>query len=163
MTSDNGIHITGDAGAIVGMEISAEAGGILRAAVDEYRAESMVRFAALLSEGGVVLASSGTAAERDIEAAGALAAGVFASLRALSERIGERNFEGCFQHGRTRHFHLCEVSPGLLLFSVFGNDVTPGLIRLYSEKATRRIVRAFANVRSGPSPAASARRVRQFA
>lgn len=122
-----------------GLEISKEMARALQGSIDDYRSESTVEFAALLEEGGMVVVSSVVTTGGDSETVGALAVAAFASLRALSKHIGEERFEGCFQHGRDRHFHLCEVFAGFLLFSVFGNHLAPGLVGLYTKKATNRI------------------------
>ncbi len=74
-----------------------------------------------------------------VDELGALAAGAYGSIQALSRRAGETGFEGCFQHGNRRSLHLYSVPPTFLLLSIFDSGIAPGVVRLYAGEASQRL------------------------
>jgi hypothetical protein len=102
--------------------------------LDRYRAHAELDVVALLDEGGMAVAASGGEGmpPSTIDTLGALATGVFTSMQALAQQLGEDHFDGCFHHGQEKHFHLCPVRPSFLLLSTFGSHVPSGLVRVYA-------------------------------
>lgn len=97
--------------------------------------ESEVRYAALLEESGTVCADAGDPALRDSGETAALAAGAFAALQAVAQRLGDGTFEGLFHEGKTRQFCLTPVTPQFMLLSVFEAPVRFAIVKVCAARA----------------------------
>jgi len=105
-----------------------------------YTKESEVRYAALLEESGTVCADAGDSSLRDSGETGALAAGAFAALQAVAQRLGDGTFEGFFHEGKSRQFCLTPVSAQFMLLSVFEAPVRFAVVKACASKAIVRLV-----------------------
>ena len=104
-----------------------------------YVQESEVRYAALLEESGTICADAGDPALRDSGETGALAAGAYAALQAVAQRLGDGTFEGLFHEGKARQFCLTPVSPQFMLLSVFEAPVRFAIVKACASKAILRL------------------------
>lgn len=123
------------------LEISRDCAGALGEALEDCRARLELSFCALLEESGMVLSWSAAPGEWQVDELGALAAGVYGSMRALSLRAGETSFQGCFQCGSKRSLHLRPVRPTFLLLAIFDTEIAPGLVRLHADRTAARLER----------------------
>ncbi len=68
--------------------------------------------------------------ELDTFAFAALAAGNFAAVDAMAKLVGESEFSLLFHKGEKASIHFSKVNEDLLLITMFGQDLSLGLIRL---------------------------------
>lgn len=111
--------------------------------------ESEVRYAALLEESGTVCADAGDPALRDSGETAALAAGAFAALQAVAQRLGDGTFEGLFHEGKHRQFCLTPVTPQFMLLSVFEAPVRFAVVKVC---AARSILHLQEQIETMPVP-----------
>ncbi len=116
--------------------LSASGSRQLRQVLDAHCRDAGALSASLLDECGAQIACGGPVEVRDNGEIAALAAGAFASTRALANQIGENHFDGLMHHGRNRHFYLSPVNEDALLLTIFSETTVAGIVRL---TATRSI------------------------
>lgn len=66
----------------------------------------------------------------DATAFAALAAGNFAAVDAMAKLVGETEFSLLFHRGERSSIHFSKVTEETLLISMFGKDISLGMIRL---------------------------------
>lgn len=113
----------------------------LRRFVDDARA----RMALLLHPTGQVLAQAGFTREVDVMTACALASAVHATAGELGRQVNGRAFGGLHYAGPEKQMYLAplETSRGLYIcFTVFDDETSLGLIRIYFEELAREFAAA---------------------
>jgi hypothetical protein len=113
----------------------------LRRYVDDARA----RMALLLHPTGQVLAQAGFTREVDVMTACALASAVHATAGELGRQVNGRAFGGLHYAGPEKQMYLAplETSRGsYICFTVFDDDTSLGLIRIYFEELSRELAAA---------------------
>lgn len=91
-----------------------------------------VKTALLIDSAGNVLANCGhEQQELDIDAMSlaALAAASLAATSQIAKLIGEDDFSLLYHKGKTGNIHFGRVGHDLILLTIFGDDVSLGLIR----------------------------------
>jgi len=90
-----------------------------------------VETALLLDTAGNVITSVNDGADRhDVYSLAALAAANFSAMRSMAKIAGEEEFSLLFHKGQKENIYLSSVSDDFLLFVIFNNDMTLGLLRL---------------------------------
>jgi predicted regulator of Ras-like GTPase activity (Roadblock/LC7/MglB family) len=69
----------------------------------------------------------------------AVAASNFAAVKAMARIVGDKDFTSIFHKGEFSSIHLRKVMSDLLLFSIFGNEFSLGLLRLKMSEAIKKI------------------------
>ena len=113
----------------------------LRRYVDDARA----RMALLLHPTGQVLAQAGFTREVDVMTACALASAVHATAGELGRQLDGRAFAGLHYAGPEKQMYLApvETSRGsYICFTVFDDETSLGLIRIYFEELARELAAA---------------------
>ena len=113
----------------------------LKRFVDDARA----RMALLLHPTGQVLAQAGFTREVDVMTACALASAVHATAGELGRQVDGRAFSGLHYAGPEKQMYLApvETSRGpYICFTVFGDETSLGLIRIYFEELVRELAAA---------------------
>jgi predicted regulator of Ras-like GTPase activity (Roadblock/LC7/MglB family) len=114
----------------------------LEQALDDMVQGSRARCALLINrDDGSVIAGQGYLDSLDTTSLGALAAGAFASAREIARLIGEPEFSVLFHQGRREHVHVNLAGDHGLLMTLFDDQTTVGLVRLYARRASTRIRR----------------------
>lgn len=124
----------------------------LRRFVDDARA----RMALLLHPTGQVLAQAGFTREVDVMTACALASAAHATAGELGRQVNGRAFGGLHYAGPEKQMYLAplETSRGsYICFTVFDDETSLGLIRIYFEELARELAAA---AREAQPPAAVA-------
>lgn len=121
------------------LHFSAALASQLRRALADYCADSGVRYAALIEEGGTLCADAGDDTLRDSAEIAALAVGAFAALQAVAERLGDDQFEGFFHEGARRQFCFTPVTPKFLLLSAFQPPARFGVVKICAQKVIARL------------------------
>lgn len=87
---------------------------------------------------GYVLAQEGVQ-QRDSMLLSALGAGVFSASRELAGLLGEDQFSSVFHQGEKKSIFISAVNEEVLLVTIFSNDSSVGLVKLYARPAARAI------------------------
>jgi predicted regulator of Ras-like GTPase activity (Roadblock/LC7/MglB family) len=80
----------------------------------------------------------------DAYALAALAAGSFAAVKAMATIVGEKDFPMLFHKGKKENIHFSLVGEQFLLITIFGNNMSLGLLRLIVSEAINRIKKVLA-------------------
>lgn len=75
----------------------------------------------------------------DATAFAALAAGNFAAVDAMARLVGESEFSLLFHKGEKLSIHFSKVSEDTILISMFGKDISLGMVRLKVTEAIKKI------------------------
>lgn len=90
-----------------------------------------VETAMLLDTAGNVITTVDDGVDRhDMYSLAALAAANFSAMRSMVKIAGEEEFSLLFHKGQKENIYLSAVSDDFLLFIIFNNDMTLGLLRL---------------------------------
>ncbi len=85
----------------------------------------------LIDEAGNIVASCGTECDKlDTTSLAALAAANFGATSQMAKLIGEDDFSLLFHKGKKDSIHFARVGGSLILITIFGDDVSLGLVRL---------------------------------
>jgi predicted regulator of Ras-like GTPase activity (Roadblock/LC7/MglB family) len=71
----------------------------------------------------------------------ALAAANYGAVEAMARLVGESEFSLLFHKGEQESLHFFKVNSDLLLISLFGRDLTLGLLRMKAGETARKIRR----------------------
>jgi predicted regulator of Ras-like GTPase activity (Roadblock/LC7/MglB family) len=75
----------------------------------------------------------------DVHALAALAAGNFAAVKAMATVVGEDDFPLMFHKGEKENIHFSRVGENFLLVTIFGNQMSLGLLRLNVKETINKI------------------------
>jgi len=100
-----------------------------------------VEIAMLLDTAGNVITTVDDGVDRhDVYALAALAAANFSAMRSMVKIAGEEDFSLLFHKGQKENIYLSSVSDDFLLFVIFNDDMTLGLLRLKVARAIRDLM-----------------------
>jgi predicted regulator of Ras-like GTPase activity (Roadblock/LC7/MglB family) len=105
----------------------------------EYLEKSEAPSALLIDIEGHLVATAGFTESLDTTTIAALAAGSFASTRALARHLGEQDFRVMVHQGASRSIHVALVADRCLLVTLFDDRTTLGMVRLHAQEATDRL------------------------
>ncbi|MCP4106604.1 MAG: roadblock/LC7 domain-containing protein [Desulfobacteraceae bacterium] len=77
--------------------------------------------------------------EYDLYSLAALASANFAAVDTMAKIVGEQEFSLLFHKGKNESIHFSKVNNEVLLITIFGKDLSLGLLRLKIEKAAGKI------------------------
>lgn len=80
----------------------------------------------------------------DVHALAALAAGNYAAVKAMAGIVGEDDFPMLFHKGQKENIHSSLVGDNFLLITIFGNNMSLGLLRLNVTEAVEKIKKVLA-------------------
>lgn len=80
--------------------------------------------------GNAIAKHSNGKTDLDATAFAALAAGNFAAVDAMARLVGESEFSLLFHKGEKSSIHFSKVTEDTLLISMFGDNISLGLVRL---------------------------------
>ena len=100
---------------------------------------SGVRCVLLINMAGNIIAKSDNGETRhDDSSLAALAAGNVGAVDAMAKLVGEDEFSLLFHKGKTESLHFSKISDEFLMITIFGNEISLGLLRLkVSETITK--------------------------
>jgi predicted regulator of Ras-like GTPase activity (Roadblock/LC7/MglB family) len=82
----------------------------------------------------------GDPANLDVVALAALSAANFGATAEIAKLIGEDDFALLFHKGKNENIHFTKVGKGFILITLFGKEVSLGLIRLNTSKVTETLI-----------------------
>ncbi len=103
---------------------------------------SQAKCVLLVDKEGHLVTKKGFTKSFDTTSLSALVAASFASTKAMAEVLGEGQFLVLSHQGRAEHIHVALVSGRALLVIVFDDRTTLGMVRLYANEVTNRVVEA---------------------
>jgi len=118
--------------------------GDLAAPVERFTREAGVRLVLLINESGQVLAQRGFARALDVMGVAALGAGIHASSRAIARLLRQDGFQHLHQGGGDSQVFIGAFrtpSEDLILITVFGEDSSIGLVRVFFEELVGEVGR----------------------
>ena len=94
----------------------------------------------LVDRSGNLIVNRGDPANLDVVALAALSAANFGATAEIAKLIGEDDFTLLFHKGKNENIHFTKVGKGFILITLFGKDVSLGVIRLKTAKVTEDLL-----------------------
>jgi predicted regulator of Ras-like GTPase activity (Roadblock/LC7/MglB family) len=94
----------------------------------------------LVDRSGNLIVNRGDPANLDVVALAALSAANFGATAEIAKLIGEDDFTLLFHKGKNENIHFTKVGRGFILITLFGKDVSLGVIRLKTAKVTEDLL-----------------------
>lgn len=105
----------------------------IRSAIEQKLTSAGVHTVMLVDSAGNVLSSVGTEHSAiDTISLAALTAANFAATSQIAKLIGEDDFTILFHKGKKDSIHFTRVNQDTILLTIFGEDISLGLVRLRS-------------------------------
>jgi len=96
--------------------------------------------ALVVDRAGYVIVNRGDPSTLDIVALAALSAANYGATEEIAKLIGEQDFALLFHKGKNENVHYTKVSEDYFLITLFGKDVSLGLIRMRTAQARERLL-----------------------
>ncbi len=114
----------------------------IEAILHEDLVESGVNSVLLIDMAGNIIANRDNGqCDHDVYSLAALASANFAAVDTMAKLVGEQEFSLLFHKGENENIHFSKINPEFLLISIFGKNVTLGLLRLKVTEAIEKINR----------------------
>ncbi|MBF0496310.1 MAG: roadblock/LC7 domain-containing protein [Deltaproteobacteria bacterium] len=114
--------------------------------------ENLVREGAdcvlLIDRAANLIVNCGNPMTLDVVSLAALSAANFGATAEIARIIGEEEFSLLFHKGRHENIHFTSVGENYILITLFGKDVSLGLIRLKVEKTIKKLQEILQRVES---------------
>ena len=107
--------------------------------IDRLREESKATAIILITKNGELIAASGEVDGSTASELASASADYVASADRLGELIGEPDYGTLFQEGKAINIHITTVVDELILFVLFDEKSSLGLVRLRTKEATTKI------------------------
>jgi predicted regulator of Ras-like GTPase activity (Roadblock/LC7/MglB family) len=120
--------------------LSKEAINSIIAIIDEDLLRAGADCVLLVDRSGNLIVNRGDPANLDVVALAALSAANFGATAEIAKLIGEDDFTLLFHKGRNENIHFTKVGKGFILITLFGKDVSLGVIRLKTAKVTEDLL-----------------------
>jgi len=120
--------------------LSKEAINSIIAILDEDLLRAGADCVLLVDRSGNLIVNRGDPANLDVVALAALSAANFGATAEIAKLIGEDDFALLFHKGKNENIHFTKVGRGFILITLFGKDVSLGVIRLKTVKVTEDLL-----------------------
>jgi len=120
----------------------------------EFLKLSNAKCALLVDKEGHMITKQGVTRSFDMDTISALVAGSFAATKEMARVLGEDEFSILFHQGKTDNIQLSLVGNRTLLTVIFDDSTTIGMVRLYANETSKRLMEVFekAKTKSEPPP-----------
>ncbi|MFP3869281.1 MAG: roadblock/LC7 domain-containing protein [Syntrophobacteria bacterium] len=108
--------------------------------IDENLLRAGADCALLVDRSGNLIVNRGDPANLDVVALAVLSAANFGATAEIAKLIGEDDFSLLFHKGKNENVHFTKVGKGFILITLFGKDISLGLIRLKTAKVTEQLL-----------------------
>ena len=109
--------------------------------------ESAATYALLINKDGNLIAHVGFRSAVDATSLAALAAGSFASTRAIAALIGETEFSVMFHQGAKENIHISLIDEDGIMVLIFDDRTNLGLVKMVAAQGKSKLVEILAGVR----------------
>jgi predicted regulator of Ras-like GTPase activity (Roadblock/LC7/MglB family) len=89
--------------------------------------------------GNIVAKADNGRCDHDVYSLAALASANFAAVDTMAKIVGEQEFSLLFHKGETESIHFSKVPNDFLLITIFGKEVSLGLLRLKVAEAIEKV------------------------
>ncbi|MBW1982361.1 MAG: roadblock/LC7 domain-containing protein [Deltaproteobacteria bacterium] len=120
--------------------LSREAVNSLISIIDEDLLRAGADCVLLVDRSGNLIVNRGDPANLDVVALAALSAANFGATSEIAKLIGEDDFALLFHKGKNENIHFTKVGHGFILITLFGKDISLGVIRLKTAKVTEQLI-----------------------
>ncbi len=115
-----------------------------RAQIEETLISAGVHTVLLIDEAGNIVANCGkNYGTMDVMSLAALAAANFGATSQMAKLIGEDDFSLLFHKGKKDSIHFSRIGDQFILITIFGDDVSLGLVRLRVAQLSKTIAETF--------------------
>jgi len=130
----------GVGGGAVDLVLSGDALRSVAVVIDRDLLRSGADCALLVDRAGYVIVNRGDPSSLDVVALAALSAANYGATEEIARLIGEDDFSLLFHKGKKESLHYTKVGDQFFLVTLFGKDVSLGLIRLKTAKVREEIL-----------------------
>ncbi len=109
--------------------------------------ESASSYVLLINKDGNLIAQVGFNPRFDVTSLAALAAGTFASTKAIAALIGESEFSMMFHQGEKENIHISLVDEDVIMVLIFDDRTNLGLVKMVAGQAKVKLGEALQMVR----------------
>ncbi len=122
--------------------------------LEEYLRLSKAKCTLLIDKDGHLVTKQGQTGTYDTDTISALVAGSFAATKEMARLLGEDEFSVLFHQGAKDAIQLSLIGDRTLLATIFDDKTTVGMVRLYSNEASRKLAVIFGELkgRKGTGP-----------
>lgn len=110
-----------------------------RSEIESHLIEAGAHTVLLVDQAGNIIASCGNSRLLDYTSLAALTAANFAATSQIARLIGEDDFSLLFHKGKKDSIHFARLGDDFILVTIFGDDVSLGIIRLKVSELIRRL------------------------
>ena len=100
----------------------------------------------LIDKDGHMVTEVGSAGNLDSQTIAALIAGSFAATREMAKLLGEDEFSVLFHQGKCDSIQLFLVGDRTILATIFDQNTTVGMVRLYAKEAEKKLASLFEEI-----------------
>jgi len=111
--------------------------------LQEFVEESESKCCLLVHRNGQLVAKQGFTTNIDTTSLAALAAGAFASTKEIARLVGEDEFSSLVHEGKTEHIYVTLAGKETIMVTVFDQQTTLGMVRLYAAQTAERLGKVF--------------------
>jgi len=104
----------------------------------------------LIDKEGHMVTSGGDTNSIDEQTVAALVAGSYAATREMAKLLGEDEFSVLFHQGKRDSIQLSMVGNRTIMATVFDDQTTVGMVRLYARAACEKLDAIFEEIRNRP-------------
>ncbi|MCX7702509.1 MAG: roadblock/LC7 domain-containing protein [Planctomycetota bacterium] len=116
--------------------------------LEEFQKLAGTRSNVLIDKDGHLITKLGATESYDLPTVSALVAGSFAATREMARLLGEQEFSVLFHQGKRDNIQLTLVGNRTILATIFDNQTTLGMVRLYAKEAAEKLTKIFAEIES---------------
>ena len=118
----------------------------------EFLKLSNAKCALLVDKEGHMITKQGVTRSFDMDTISALVAGSFAATKEMARVLGEDEFSILFHQGKTDNIQLSLVGNRTLLTVIFDDSTTIGMVRLYANETSKRLMEVFEKAKTKAEP-----------
>jgi predicted regulator of Ras-like GTPase activity (Roadblock/LC7/MglB family) len=126
--------------------------------LEEFQKLAGTRSNVLIDKDGHLITKIGSTESYDLPTVSALVAGSFAATREMARLLGEQEFSVLFHQGKRDNIQLTLIGNRTILATIFDNQTTIGMVRLYAKEASEKLQKIFSEIearKEAPSGAES--------
>jgi predicted regulator of Ras-like GTPase activity (Roadblock/LC7/MglB family) len=121
----------------------------IQGVLDNMQQELDAQLVLLIHRAGQQIACAGPSRDLDLTALSSLAAATLAATDGLAQLVGEREFSVLFQQGRVKSIHISSLYSQFCLVLLFGEKVSPGMVRWKARRASDALARVLKECQLG--------------
>jgi predicted regulator of Ras-like GTPase activity (Roadblock/LC7/MglB family) len=114
--------------------------------------ESASAFVLLINKDGNLISQVGFSPNVNVTSLAALAAGSFASTKAIATLIGETEFAVMFHQGEKENIHISLVDEDVIMVLIFDDRTNLGLVKMIAAQAKSKLGAALQDVKNNGAP-----------